>query len=333
MPSSVRPRRIAVLVFHGAPLFETAVPLSVFGVDRSSTGGPRYDVLAVAAEGPAVTTTAGATLTAPYGLDVVPSADVVVVPTWRGPNEPPPPAVLGALQAAHDNGAMVVGLCLGAFVLAAAGLLNGRRAATHWLHAPDLAEAYPAVTVDASVLYVDEGQVLTSAGTAAGLDACLHVIRRLDGAGAASAVARRMVVAPQRAGGQAQFIEPANPADGEHELTAVMEWAVGHLREADSVGRLAGMAHMSRRTFDRRFRTATGTSPLTWLLHQRVFQAQRLLESTSRSVDQIAADVGFGSAVSLRPHFRRIVGTGPNAYRQAFGTAPGGIAHGGTATT
>jgi transcriptional regulator GlxA family with amidase domain len=313
-----RTTRVAVLVFDGAPLFETSVPLSVFGIDRTSTGAPRFEVLAVAASGRSARSTAGTRVHAPHRLADLDGVDVVVVPTWSDPRERPPAAVLRALRRAHEDGALVVGLCLGAFVLAAAGLLDGRRAATHWMYADLLADRYPDVTVDAQALYLDEGSVITSAGTAAGLDACLHVVRRLHGAAAASAIARRMVVAPQRAGGQAQFIEPVPVAPEADELGDAVAWALAHLDEPVDVDRLAITARMSRRTFDRRFREKVGASPLQWLLHQRILRAQRLLETTDLPIDEIARRSGFATGTTLRPHFRSVVGVSPQAYRRTF---------------
>ena len=310
---------VAVLMFDQAPMFEMAVPISVFGVDRTASGAPRFDLLAIAAEGGPIASTAGLTIDAPHGLDALDRAGIVVVPSWRDPLEEPPAPVLEALRRAHADGALVVGLCLGAFVLAAAGLLDGRQVATHWFHAPTLAAMYPGLTVDSSVLFVDDGDLVTSAGTAAGLDACLHVVRRLWGARAASTIARRMVVPPQRSGGQAQYIEQPVPeyrtAD---DLASSMAYALEHLAEPLGVDQLAEKAHLSRRTFDRRFRTHTGISPKQWLLHQRILSSQRLLEDTDLTIDTVAHQVGMANGVTLRPHFRRIVGVSPQRYRDSF---------------
>ena len=245
------PLTVAVLMFDQAPIFQTSVPLSVFGVDRSEMGVPRFTGLAVAGDRGPLTTTAGIRLIAPHGLDALDGAMTVIVPGWRSPTERPPERTLAALRTAHADGATIVGLCMGAFVLAAAGLLNGRRAATHWMYAPALAAAYPAVQVDASVLYADDGDVRT----AAGIDACLHLVRRDFGAQIASVIARRMVIPPQRGGGQAQFIEHPLPAlTRDDPLTEVLTYAITHLDDPDlDVNRLAGQAFMSRRTFDRRF--------------------------------------------------------------------------------
>lgn len=309
---------VAVLVFDRAPLFEMSVPLSVFGSDALPGSGPRFELQSVAAEPGPLRTTGGLELKAPYGLEALERAGTVVVPAWRDPAERPGEPVLAALRAAHADGAVVVGLCIGAFVLAAAGLLDGKRAATHWACASTLATAYPDVTVDAAALFVDEGDVLTSAGAAAGIDACLHLVRRTFGPAAATAIARRMVVPPQRSGGQSQYIDyplPQSVGDG---LDTVLTHALEHLDSALDVGEMAARANMSRRDFDRKFRAAVGDSPLQWVLHQRVLHAQRLLEGTDLSIDAVARQVGLGAGVSLRPHFRRLVGVSPQRYRETF---------------
>ncbi|RFU37919.1 helix-turn-helix domain-containing protein [Actinomadura logoneensis] len=314
------PRTVAVVLFDRVPMFETSVPLSVFGSDPR--GEAPFEVRALAAEPGPIRTSAGLVLHAPHGLDALDDAGMVVVPSWRFGEAEPPADALDALRAAHADGATVVGLCRGAFVLAAAGLLDGRRATTHWRFAPALAERYPKVRVDPAVLFVDEGSVVTSAGTAAGIDACLHLVRREAGARAAASIARRMVVPPQRSGGQAQYIEHPVPEPGvDDPLAPVLEHAVRNLHDpAMDVDALARRAHMSRRSFDRRFREATGTSPLQWLLAQRVLHAQRLLESTDLPIDAIARQVGFANGVALRPHFRRVVGVAPQPYRDTFQT-------------
>jgi transcriptional regulator GlxA family with amidase domain len=321
---------VAVLLFDRTPLFETSVPISVFGVDRAATGAPRFELRAVAAEGGPLTTTGGIGLQAPHGLRALAGAEVIVVPSWRDPEEEPPERVLAALRRAHARGTTVVGLCLGAFVLAAAGLLDGRRAATHWLYASKLAARHPHVAVDPSALFVDDGDIVTSAGTAAGIDACLHLVRTAHGARAANAIARRMVVPPQRAGGQAQYIEQPLPERVEHDaIGASLAHAVAHLDVTIDVDQLARHAHTSRRSFDRHVRALTGTSPHQWLLHQRILKAQRLLEDTDLSIDAIARQVGFSTAVSLRPHFRRLVGVSPHSYRTSFAARTDGAISGG----
>ena len=247
----------------------------------------------------------------------------MLVPGLRPAQWPPPAAALDALRAAHARGARVASICTGAFVLAHAGLLDGRRATTHWAHAERLAERYPAVTVDPGVLYVDEGDVLTSAGVAAGIDLCLHLVRRDHGAEVANAVARRIVVAPHRDGGQAQFVEaPVPVADGARARSRTRAWALERLREPLTVAAMARHAACSERTFARRFRAETGTTPLQWLLGQRVLHARRLLEATDLPVEHVADAAGFGTAASLRAHFRRATATTPLAYRRTFRGSP-----------
>lgn len=322
------PNLVAVLVSDRAPLFETSVPLSVFGVDRSDTGAPSYTVVAVTADEQAVTTTGNIQLAGLRPLRSARRAGIIVVPSWRDPADPPPPQLLDELHRAHRDGAIIMGLCLGAFVLAAAGLLDHRRASTHWHWASLLQQMHPHVQVDATALYVDEGQIITSAGTAAGLDACLHLVRREHGAAAATALARRMVVAPHRAGGQAQFvnaIENNQPSTGVVEDTTIsglLSWISNHLQEQLTVQEMAQRLNVSRRTLDRKFRSVTGTSPLQWVLHQRVQASQQLLETTNLSVDAIAAAVGFNTSLSLRTHFKRTIGVAPQHYRQTFGQPP-----------
>jgi transcriptional regulator GlxA family with amidase domain len=310
---------VAVVLFDEIPLFEASVPIAVFGERRS--GLPEFDVRPVSAEGGPVRTDAGITLAAPHGLDAVDDADLVIVPTWRHPlDRPPSQEALRALCRAHDRGATVVALCLGTFVLAATGLLDGRTATTHWRYASLLASMYPRIQVKPDVLYVDEGDILTSAGSAGGIDLCLHLIRRTYGPQAAGDIARSMVVPPHRAGGQAQYIDHPVPVpvDGDS-LGETLDWALRHLDQEITVGALSVRALMSRRTFDRRFRQITGTTPTQWLLHQRILHAQRLLETTGEPIERVARRVGFASAVALRPHFRRQVGVSPTAYRETFG--------------
>ena len=239
--------------------------------------------------------------------------------------KPAPPELLDTLRAAHQRGATVVGLCLGAFVLAEAGLLDGRPATTHWHLAPAFAERYPKVRLDADVLYVDDGSVLSSAGTAAGLDCCLHLMRRLCGAEVANRAARRMVVAPHRQGNQAQFIaQPVRTVVRGDRISELLDWVGHHLDETHSLDSLAERARMSRRTFTRHFREATGTTVGRWLQGQRLAFAQRLLETTQRPIDLIAVEAGFGTALSMRQHFTAALATSPSAYRREFQ----GAAHG-----
>ncbi|HEY9101897.1 GlxA family transcriptional regulator [Chitinimonas sp.] len=310
---------VAVLAFDGISPFHLSVPCLVFGEDRRELGVLPFRLLVCAAEPQALHTQAGFDIIPQHGLASLAEADIVIVPTWRDPDEAAPTAVLAALRAAHARGATVVGLCLGAFVLADAGLLDGRTATTHWYLADCFARRFPKVRLDPDVLYVDEGEILTSAGTAASLDCCLYLLRRLCGAEVANRVARRLVIAPHRQGGQAQFIEQPLPASRQDDrLAEVLIWVQNHLPEPHSVESLAARAAMSRRTFTRRFKQATGTTLLPWLLHQRLSHAQRLLEQSRHGMEQIAAASGFGSAVSLRQHFGAAFGIAPASYRRQF---------------
>ncbi|WP_327320452.1 helix-turn-helix domain-containing protein [Streptomyces sp. NBC_01235] len=314
------PSTVAVVMADGLPLLEMAVPGRIFGLRLDQPDLPRHTVLAVTVEDASITTSDGITLVPPHGIEAIDRAGLVVVPTWHQPGSiAPPERLLAALRQAHRDGAVVAGLCLGAFVVAAAGLLQGRRATTHWAYADALAATYPDITVDGAALYIDEGAVLTSAGSAAGIDACLHLLRRGHGAAAAATVARALVVAPHRTGNQAQFIPaPIPPAAHGDALDDVIAHTLANLAQPADIDALARRANMSRRTFDRRFSARTGSPPLKWLLTQRVLLAQHLLESTSLPVDVVARRTGFSDAVALRPHFRRLVGIPPQAYRQAF---------------
>jgi len=310
---------VAVVAFDNISPFHLSVPCVVFGEDRSSGGVPEFDFRVCAAETGALTTTAGFSIAVTHGLEALADADTIIVPSWRNPAETPPAALLDALRAAHARGAQLVGLCLGAFVLAAAGILDDRPASTHWAWADDFARRYPRVRLDPNVLYVDDGNVLTSAGTAAGLDCCLHVMRKLCGAEVANHVARRLVVPPHRQGGQAQYVQqPMPPNVRGDRLSGLLDWVSGNLTLPHTLDTLAGRALMSRRTFTRRFRLATGTTVGAWLLAQRLARAQQLLESTDESVEAIAGIAGFGSTASLRQHFAEAFRTSPSAWRREF---------------
>ena len=314
-------RDVAVAVCHGVSPFELGVVCEVFGLDRSADGLPAYDFAVCAAERGRIRTNAGFSLDTSYGLDRLATADLIAVPAWRSLDELPPRALLDALLAAVDRGARVMSVCSGAFVLAAAGLLDGRRATTHWRYAEALARRYPAADIDRDVLYVDADPVFTSAGTAAGIDLCLHLVREAHGADVANAVARRMVVPPHRAGGQAQYVETPVP-DRSHgeDLAEVLDWAIANLDQPLTVDALAAQALMSPRTFARRFVAVTGTTPHRWLLDQRMLLAQRLLEQGDLAVEEVARRCGFGAAATLRHHFGRWRGTSPQAYQRTFRT-------------
>jgi transcriptional regulator GlxA family with amidase domain len=278
-----------------------------------------FDFRVCALEAGTLSTTAGFSIAATHGLKALDDAHTIIVPSWRDPDEAPPAELLEALRRAHARGAQLVGLCLGAFVLAAAGILDGRTATTHWAWAGDFARRFPRVRLDPDVLYIDDGDVLTSAGTAAGLDCCLHVLRGLCGAQAANYVARRLVVSPHRQGGQAQYIEqPVPPNLRGDRLSGLLEWVAGNLDMPHTLDSLAERALMSRRTFTRRFRLATGATVGAWLLAQRLARAQQLLESSDQSVEAIAASAGFGSTASLRQHFQEAFRTSPSAWRREF---------------
>jgi transcriptional regulator GlxA family with amidase domain len=309
--------RVSVLALPEVVAFDLSTPAQIFGNEPQ-----RYDFEVCGVRAGRVPTTTGFALDVPRGLDALADADTVLVPGLRPVEWPPPASALEALRAAHARGARVASICTGAFVLAQAGLLDGRRATTHWAYAERLAERYPAVTVDPGVLYVDEGDVLTSAGVAAGIDLCLHLVRRDHGAEVANAVARRIVVAPHRDGGQAQFVEAPLPVGEGRGLEATRAWAARRLREPLTVAAMARHAACSERTFARRFRAETGTTPLQWLLGQRVLHARRLLEATDLPVEDVADAAGFGTAASLRSHFRRATATTPLAYRRTFRGSP-----------
>lgn len=313
MPNNI----VAVVAFDRISLFHLSVPCVVFG--EALAGTPKFDVRVCAPEPGPLRTSAGLEVTVPHGLDVLAEADTVVVPSWRDPAERPPQAVLDGLVAAHARGARVVGLCLGAYVLAEAGLLDGRPATTHWAYAQDFAARYPKVALDPNVLYVEDDMLLTSAGTAAGIDACLYMLRAGHGAELANRVARRLVVPPHRQGGQAQFIEQPLPSGpGDAHLADLIDWMRANLDLPHTLDSLAAKAHMSRRTFTRHFRERIGATFGDWLLAERLTFAQRLLETTGHSVEVIAALAGFGSPVSLRHHFRRNLGVSPSAWRSTF---------------
>lgn len=308
---------VAVVAFDRISPFHLSVPCVVFG-DRHP-GAPRFDLRVCAAETGPLATTAGFAVAVAHGLEALRTADIVVVPSWRDPAERPPQPLLDELAAARRRGAQVAGLCLGAYVLAEAGLLDGRRATTHWAFADDFARRYPAVSVDAGVLYIDEDGITTSAGTAAGIDCCLHMLRSRYGVEPANRVARQLVMPPHRQGGQAQFIEQPLPVTARGSRLAVLiDWVRANLALPHDLDSLAARALMSRRSFTRHFRQLTGTAVGEWLLRERLAFSQRLLEGTDQPVERIALLAGFGSAVSLRHHFRAAFGVSPQAWRQAF---------------
>jgi transcriptional regulator GlxA family with amidase domain len=309
--------RIVALCLPGTVAFDLAAPAQAFALAAAPDGRPHYRFSTCSIDGGEVASTSGFGIVPEAGLGALRHADTVVVPGYFAILEPPPEEAVGALRAAARRGARVLSVCTGAFALAAAGLLDGRRATTHWAWAGELAARFPAVAVDPEALFVDEGDVLTSAGISAGIDLSLHVIRADNGAACGERVARHMVAPPHREGGQAQFFKPAAaPAGGSLEPTR--EWARERLAEPLEVERMARHANVSPRTFARRFREETGTTPLQWLLSQRVLEARRLLEESELPVETVAWRVGFGNAASLREHFRRATTTTPSAYRRTF---------------
>lgn len=308
---------VAVAVINGTQPFELAVPIEVFGTDRSDLVDDWYAFKLCAAEPGPVRTAIGLVLDSPYGLDDLVRADTVIVPAAHSGVSTPAPLV-EALRVAYANGARIASICTGAFMLAEAGLLDGRRATTHWAHAAALAEAFPQVDVDPNVLYVEDGRIFTSAGTASGIDLCLHLVRLDFGTDVANAIARRMVVPPHRDGGQAQYVDAPLPRSDGDTLGPLLDWVLAHLDEPLSLDDLADRAHTSTRTLVRRFQAATGTTPMQWVLAQRVRRAQHLLESTDEPIERIAALAGFGTAANLRQHFTRLVGVAPMAYRRTF---------------
>jgi transcriptional regulator GlxA family with amidase domain len=318
-------QNVAFVVLDKFTAFEFGVVCEVFGTDRTDDGLPAYDFALVAGEDGPLRSEHGLTLAGAYGLDRLAEADLVVVAAIDervrgGAASDLPEALLEELRATVARGARVLSVCTGAFVLGAAGLLDGQRCTTHWRHTRELARCYPAAIVDPNVLYVDADPVITSAGSAAAIDACLYLVRKEQGTKVANQIARRMVVAPHRDGGQAQFLDRPLPCDSADTLAEVIGWMQRHLGEQVTVAELASLAHMSPRTFARRFVQETGTTPLRWLTGQRILLAQRLLEDTGEDVGQVARQAGFGNATAFRHHFRAWRGTTPQAYRRSFRT-------------
>jgi transcriptional regulator GlxA family with amidase domain len=309
--------RVVALCLDGLVAFDLTAPAQAFGLAARPGGEPLYEFSTCSVGGAPVRTTSGFGVSPHSGLGAIRRADTVVVPGYAALLEPPPAEALAALRTAARRGARLLSVCTGAFALAHAGLLDGRRAATHWAWAGELSRRFPAVAVDPDALYVDEGRVMTSAGLSAGIDLSLHVIREDFGVAAGERVARHMVAAPHREGGQAQFAERA-PVEAGGSLEATRRWAAERLAEPLDVAAMAAHARVSPRTFARRFREETGTTPLQWLLSQRVLEARRLLEECDLPVEAIAWRCGFGTAASLRDHFRRATATTPTAYRGAF---------------
>lgn len=314
-------RSVAALVIDRSAPFEFGVVCEVFGIDRTEEGVPAVD-FRVCGERPGepLRLSVGASLIPDHGLADAVNADVVAVPA-AAVRESYSPAVLDALRAAADNGATLLSVCTGGFILGAAGLLDGRRCTTHWRYSSSFAARFPTALIDPDVLFVDDGNIITSAGTAAGIDAALHLVRRELGSGPANLIARRMVVPPQRDGGQRQYVELPIPECTADSLSPLLTWLLGNLKAEHTVAELARRAALSERTFARRFVAETGTTPNKWLTMQRVLHARRLLEDTRLSVEEVAEESGFGSAALLRHHFHKVVGVAPVDYRRSFGAA------------
>jgi transcriptional regulator GlxA family with amidase domain len=313
-------KSVAVIVAEGSAAFELGVLCEVFGVDRTDDGVPPFDFRICAEHPGRPLRSTGFSLVPEYGLDAALTADLVAVPaiSCTPDSAGAPPAILEILRAAHANGALLLSVCSGVYLLAEAGLLDGLRCTLHWRHAATFRARFPAIKVDEDVLFVDEGQVVTSAGTAAGIDACLHLVRREIGSEVANRIARRMVVAPHRDGGQRQFVDLPVPDTNRENIRPVLDWMLEHLDVEISAAQLARRAAMSERTFARRFVAETGTTPQRWLAIQRVLHARRLLEQTTLSVDEVARESGFGAPALLRHHFHRTVGVTPSDYRRTF---------------
>ncbi|MGV0851229.1 GlxA family transcriptional regulator [Mycolicibacterium phlei] len=310
-------KTVSTLVLDGMAVFEFGVVCEVFGIDRSADGVPNFDFKVCGPQpGKPLRTSVGATLTPDHGLDDLVGADLVAIPAnGMGPF---PPEVLAAVRAAADAGSIILTVCSGAFLAGAAGLLDGRPCTTHWMHADELQKRFPTAKVDRNVLYVDDGNLITSAGTAAGIDACLHLVRRELGSEVTNKIARRMVVPPQRDGGQRQFIDQPIPVRCSERFAPHLDWILANLDKPHTVASLAARAHMSARTFARRFVEETGRTPMQWVTDQRVLYARTLLEETDLDIDRIAERSGFGTATLLRHHFRRIIGVTPSDYRRRF---------------
>jgi AraC family transcriptional regulator, transcriptional activator FtrA len=321
-------RKVVAVAYDGLCAFEFGIATELFGLDRPELGVPWYEYRAVAASREPMRALGGITISATHDLRYIRQAGTIVLPGWKGKDVEPPPELLRAICTAHSKGARIMSICSGVYVLAATGLLDGQPATTHWRYVEHLAEKYPSIDVQPNVLYIDNGQTLTSAGSAAGIDLGLHLIRRDFGSTIAGEVARRLVVPPQREGGQAQFIRYPTPSTAASESNSAIEgaiastktWVMANLHRELTVLVLAKYAHMSTRTFARRFVEETGTTPLAWVLTQRLRYAQQLLETTSKSLDQIATASGFASLETMRHHFRHALGTSPSRYRSTFGT-------------
>ncbi|MBW9401750.1 transcriptional regulator FtrA [Leclercia sp. EC_58] len=310
---------VVVLAYDGLCTFEFGIAVEIFALPRPEMGEEWYRFAVAGVDPGELRATGGFRLVVDGGLELLSEAGTIIVPGWRGADVPVPAALCEQLVAAHRRGARILSICSGVFVLAAAGLLDNRQATTHWRYTDLLQQRYPAIKVTPDVLYIDNGDVLTSAGSAAGIDLCLHLVRRDYGSVAANRVARRLVVSPHRDGGQAQFIQQAVPVAYEgHRLGALFDYLHARLAEPHTVESLAKFVGMSPRTFLRRFNATTGKTPAQWLLHARLSRSQDLLENSQLSIERIAEEVGFGSVATMRHHFKNQLSTTPAAYRRGF---------------
>lgn len=314
---------VAILAYDGLCTFEFGIAVEIFGLPRPEFDFPWYRHRVVSVDASPMRVSEGIQIVSSFGLDSLSEAQTIIIPGWRNRGEQPPQALLNALCDAHQRGARLLSICSGVFVIAAAGLLNGKRATTHWRYTNELANRYPEIAVDPNVLYVDSGQIITSAGSAAGIDACLHLISRDYGTHIANIVARRLVIAPQRSGGQIQFIPSPVAQKTRDEIAPLLDWALQNLHCNLSVGQMAKQALMSERTFLRRFTEASGITPKAWLLQARMNLARELLEKNQLLNEQIMEQCGFGSMESFRVAFRKSVGISLSSYRKTFGGLSG----------
>lgn len=316
---SGRGTKVAILVYDGLCTFEFGIVAEVFGLYRSELGGHLYDVSSVSIESGPLRAAGGITITADGKLEDLETADTIVVPGWRGKDEPVPSVICDALYAAHKRGARVMSICSGIYVLAAAGLLSQRRATTHWRYADDFSTKFAEVDIQLNELYVDDGDIITSAGSSAGIDACLHIIRTDYGSKIANSVARRLVMHSHRQGGQAQFIEqPVPKASGGHRLSEMMDRIRATIVEDHGISSMAKMVAMSSRTFQRRFIALTGVSAMQWLTQERLSRSCLLLETTDMTMERVSQAAGFGNAETMRYHFRQALSLSPTDYRKRF---------------
>lgn len=314
-------RNVVAVTYDGLCTFEFGIVVEVFGLPRPELGPDWYHFGVCSLHGRAVRATGGVTVACDAGLGRLAHAGTIVIPGWKSPYDTPPKQLIEILRRAHATGTRLMSICSGVFVLAATGLLNGKRATTHWRYVDALRSRYPAIRVEPDVLYIDEGTILTSAGSAAGIDLCLHVVRSDFGAEIANQVARRLVIPPHRDGGQAQFIEAPIRNSSNGDLSPLLRWLESNVQKELPVDLLAKRVGMSSRTFARQFRRQTGTTPHQWLTHLRLLRAQQHLEQTNDSVEQVAEAVGWQTAATLRQKFAKQLGTTPTSYRRRFATS------------